>query len=120
MQFTNEEKTSLASLAQGAAIERFNDEMQRVLNNIVDPNTAEGVREINLKVKIKPDESRATGEVSITCSSKLQHARGIRTRLYIGKERGAGVAFEHDPKQLQMDLDHNKKPVLLDGGKKGA
>lgn len=121
MPFTNDDKTSLERLAQGAAIERFNDELQRTLNNIVDPNTADGVREINLKVRIKPDENRKTAEVSVSCSSKLQHARGVKTRFYIGKDRGLGVAFEHNPNQMQLELDKNTpKPVLIDGGKKGA
>lgn len=116
-----EVRAALEGLAQGAAIERFNDELQRVLNNIVDPNTADGVREITLKVRIKPDDTRETAEVDVICSSKLQHARGVKTRFFIGRDRGQGVAFEHDPKQMQLGLDQNiQKPVLIDGGKRGA
>lgn len=119
--FSENERASLEGLAQGAAIERFNDELQRVLNNIVDPNTADGAREITLKVKIKPNEDRTIADVFVTCSSKVQSAHGVMSRFYIGKERGQAVAFEHDPKQLQFELDKNtQKPVGIDGGKKGA
>lgn len=112
--FTEEEKASLLTLARGAAIEQFDDELQRVLNNIVDPNTKEGVREVNLKVKIKPDANRVTGAVEIICTSKTQPAHPCSTMFYIGKQGGKGVAFEHNPEQLNMPY---LAPTAIDGGK---
>jgi len=114
--FTEEEKASLLTLARGAAIERFDDEMQRVLDNIVDPNTREGVREVNLKVKIKPDSNRVTGAVEILCTSKTQPAHPCSTMFYIGKQGGRGVAYEHDPEQLNISYP---APTAIKGGKAG-
>lgn len=107
---TNEERVSLANLARGAALERFDDELQRVLNNIADPNTAEGMRELKLTVKIKPDASRSTGKVEIICSSKTQPAKPCATTIFIGQEGRQAIAFEHDPEQLRLPI---AAPVAL-------
>lgn len=49
----------LENLKDGAAVEMLNDELQRVLANIQDVNTdSKQVRELNLKIKIKPSEGR--------------------------------------------------------------
>lgn len=118
MAITKEERVSLENLAQGAAIERFNDELQRVMNNVVDPNTADGIREICLKVQIKPNPERTMGSVKVICSSKTMPARACETIFYCGSERGKGVAFEHDPRQMQMELDKSKTPIVaIAGGK---
>ena len=101
---TNEDRVSLANLARGAALERFDDELQRVLNNIADPNTADGARELKLTVKIKPDASRGTGKVEIICSSKTQPAKPCATMIFIGQEGKQAVAFEHNPDQLKLPV----------------
>lgn len=116
MGFTEEERASLLTLARGAAIERFDDEMQRVLDNIVDPNTRDGVREVNLKVKIKPDANRVTGGVEIICTSKTQPAQVCSTMFYIGRQGTRGVAYEHDPQQMNMPYP---EPSVIAGGKAG-
>jgi hypothetical protein len=116
MGFTEEDRASLLTLARGAAIERFDDELQRVLNNIVDPNTGGGVREVTLKVKIKPDANRTTGAVEILCTSKVQAAQPCSTMFYIGRQGTMGVAFEHDPQQMSMPYP---EPSVIAGGKAG-
>jgi len=51
---------SLASLCKGAAIERFDDELKKVLENMMDVNTGVGPREIVLKVRLKPNDDRTS------------------------------------------------------------
>lgn len=51
----DQEDVTLSNLAGGGVVERFDDELKVVLKNMLDPNTTLGVREVNLKVKIKPD-----------------------------------------------------------------
>jgi len=89
-------KLSLSNLREGAAIEQFDHCLQQVLDNIQDPNTdAEGVREITLKVKFKPDKDRALGEVTVQASSKLAPTKAVLTRVFLGIDyRGKGVARE--------------------------
>jgi hypothetical protein len=115
-QFTDEEKASLLTLAKGAAIERFDDAMQAVLDNIVDPNAKVGARTVTLKVTIKPDANGATANVLIECTPKLQPAHPCTTLFYIGKQAGHGMAFEHNPEQLNMPFP---QPTAIQGGKAG-
>lgn len=108
-----QEKTyvSLSNLARGAAIERFDDELRRVVENILDPNADDGVREVVLRVKFTPDDNRQTASISITAGSKLQGAKPHPSLVYLGKDRGTPVAFEHNPEQLRLDL-MNRTPVI--------
>lgn len=86
---------SLSNLAEGAAIQKFDDELQKVLNNIVDPNTpADVTREVQLIVKIKPDKNRGYGDISIIAKSKLAPDHEHFTTCAIGKQAGKGVARE--------------------------
>lgn len=106
------ESLSVKDLARGAAIERFDDELQVVLDNVVDPNTGLGAREVTLKVKIKPNENRDRCDVQIICTSKLGASKPVGTVVYVGRGVDGAVASEYDPKQLQMELDAKKKPAL--------
>ncbi len=98
-----QEPVSLATLGNGAAIELFNVELQRVLDNIVDENTKpKDTRKVILEVTIKPTEDRDFGQVSIVAKSKLAPLAPYGTNFFIGKHRGRGVAQEHNPKQAPL------------------
>lgn len=84
----NMEKVTIDTIANGAAIERVNLELDRVLKNILDPNTsAKVLREINLKIKIKPTEDRGAGSVEIQATSKLAPVTEHVTQVYIGTDQ---------------------------------
>jgi len=107
------ESVSLQNLGSGAAIELFDTELQRVLDNIVDENTKPTtIREVTLKIKIKPDEDRESGSVEIQASSKLAPVHPYPTQILIGNQRGQGVATEWNPKQLHAFKD---QPQPQDG-----
>ena len=108
---SNEERISLVNLKDGAAVELFDFELQKVLENIMDPNTrAEAVREVTLKVKIKPDKDRSFGPVEIQASSKIASIAPVATQAFFGMERGEAVAHEYNPKQGNLFED---KPTEL-------
>ena len=66
------EKVSFSTISGGAVIERANLELEKVLENIQDPNTsAKAIREVNVKIKIKPSDDRSVGAVTIQAVSKL-------------------------------------------------
>ena len=119
-----EEVVSLANLASGAAVERFDDELARVLENIMDPNTvAEKEREITLKVKIKPNEARDFCQVRIECSSRKAAAKTFETHIYVGwdKSQGTVKATEYNPQQMTMTFQpHPSEKVtpIKAGGEK--
>ena len=108
--FTESDPITLANLADGAASEMFGDELQKVLNNIVDPNTPpDKVRSVNLKVSIKPDKERQFAAIEITCDSKLAPYQGATTTAIIGKAGRHGEAREYKSTQQQLFPDNVEK-----------
>lgn len=121
--FTKEEPMGLLNLGGGVAVEMFDQELQRVLDNIVDINTrADQVREISLKVKIKPDEERMLGEITVECNSKTSAVKGFVSRCMIGKSGRTGHARELESAQMSFLGEKEKDKVTpINGGKrKGA
>jgi hypothetical protein len=95
-----ETEVSLESLGNGAAVELFSDALGKVLNNIVDINTdPKAVREVTLKVKIKPNEDREVGQVQISTATKLAPIKSVDTVVFIGRRGGQAIAVESNPKQ---------------------
>ena len=106
----NNGQLSLENLGKGACIEKFNIELEKVIENILDPNTDCKARAITLKVVIKPTEKNKTvTDVAVHCTSKLSSPVEFATHLYVGTQRGAMVAFEHNPDQMTFD---DVKPEL--------
>jgi hypothetical protein len=115
-----EDVVSLASLAGGAAIERFDDELARVVANVLDPNTDEkATRTITLKVKVKPGRDRDFGAVSFSVGSQLAQARPVETMVFFGVQDGVAIAVENNPKQARLfdERPGATGPVGVVGGK---
>ena len=101
----NLERISLATLHGGGAIEQFDDELDRVLQNITDINTGDGVRSVTLKVEIRPDKDRSFGAVKVQVSSKVQPSIPFATQMFFGREKGRTVGLEHNPEQMRLELN---------------
>lgn len=100
----DEQFVSLDSLGQGAAIEKFEDELNRVLENVLDPNTKPTTsRSVTLTVTFKPDEDRSFANTLIEVKSKLAPSRAVGTAIYIGRHAGRAVATERDTRQMRFD-----------------
>jgi len=111
-------RMSLATLAGGAAVEKFDAELDRVLQNIADINTTGGERSVNLKVSLKPDDDRSFCRVSVQVSSKIQPETPFGTQMFLGREGGKTVAFEHNPEQLKLNYQPHEAPKAVRiGGK---
>lgn len=94
----------LSGIAGGALEERWQLELERVLQNIADPNTdAKKARVITLKVTIKPTEERNVGDVTIEASSKVSAQKSVATLIYMGRTAKGVQAVEHSPLQLTFD-----------------
>lgn len=103
------EKVSLANLAGGAAVERFDAELARVLDNMADQNTkVKEARTITLKVQIVPTEDRAMGVVSIQASSKLAGMEKIGSAVELVQEGRKQVAYQRTAKQGDLFPDGAK------------
>ena len=106
-----EQVVTLSTLADGAALELFQAELTRVVDNVLDPNTEpEALRKVVLEVRIKPNEAREVGTCEVKVRATLAGIRGAGTTLFFGRHRGQPVAVESNPKQTRLF----ETPDLLD------
>ena len=104
------DKITLENIARGALQEKFEDELQTVIKNILDPNTeAKKARELHLVLKFAPNSHRTTIGVTCVAKSKLIPTKGIETTLDIGRDnKGNYVASERVGEiagQSEIDFD---------------
>ena len=113
---------TLANLGNGACVERFEEQLQKVIENITDPNTeAKTKRKIVLEVTFVPDRDRDIGAVTVSCQARLAPTVSFRTQAYLGRDGDRYVAFEDDPKQLTVQdfLDSKKElPTITSAAEK--
>jgi hypothetical protein len=95
---------SLSNLYQGAAIERFVHELQRVVDNIKDVNTdAEAKRKITLEVTFSPYSDRTGIEIEVNCKSTIAATAKLTDQtVFIMNLDGRPTAFTHDPRQQDL------------------
>lgn len=92
---TVNELTNLMNIGQGAALEKWQDEFNKVLENIHDPNTKfDKTRKIILTVEFSPDKNRHYIATSIHADSKLAPYSEFNTTLATGIQNGTPVAAE--------------------------
>lgn len=82
----------LNEFADGALAARFNEELQKVLDNIADPNTLPHKnRTITVQVHIYGDESRDVVNASVVAKSKLLPAKEVQTKLLMGADNNGNI-----------------------------
>lgn len=82
----------LSDLASGAVTERFNQELQKALENIADPNTdPKKARTVTIKVTLKADENRDIADVDIATSCTLVAAKSVGTRIIMDRDSKGNV-----------------------------
>ena len=104
--------------AHGAFEERVDYEMDKVIQNILDPNTkATAKRKITLTIELTPDDERRQIQVSVTAKSTLAATNPVTTSLYVtGDGNGELVVAEMVPQvpgQMNMDGTQQEAPKLL-------
>ena len=117
---STKEMITLDNLGGGAASEMFQGSLEKVIENIVNPNTkAEAVRTITLKVKIKPTKKdRSLCTVELSCDEKVAAVLPFETAMFVGMQHGVAAATEYAPQQGQL-FDEPKKNnmIAIAGGK---
>lgn len=95
---------TLTDIGRGAAVERFDLELQKVLDNIQDPNTdPKKARKVVLTFTVTPDEDRGVGKYAIDAQAKLAPIKAHPGRVFLGMDaNGHGVASEEHPTQAEM------------------
>jgi hypothetical protein len=72
----------LNTFADGALSERFNQELQKILENIADPNTdAKKVRKLTVTLSLKADDKRDVILSNVVAKATLAPAKEIEAKL---------------------------------------
>lgn len=101
----------LSALAEGAVQEKLNKELEKVFNNIHDPNTsATAKRGVTIKLEFKPDENRQVISLSCDFVPKLAPIEGVATTILTGRDLDTGMVEAHElkstvPGQTFIDPD---------------
>jgi len=98
------ETINIGNVANGAMVEAFHLELQKVLKNIMDPSTeATAKRYIRLELMLKPKDDRIQLSTEFTCTSKLAGIIPVDSRMFIGKDaEGNLVPLVDDPRQMNI------------------
>lgn len=94
------ETLSLATIKRGAAIEMVDDAIQRLLENVVDPNTdAESKRKVTLAITLTPDKNREMLHIDLSVKMAMAPQATVSSIAYVSHTRDGVVAVENDPRQ---------------------
>lgn len=108
---------TLDTVCNGAARELFQQELDRVLRNVLDPNTkAEEKRSITLTLTMHPSEDRDSIKMVLDSKAVLAPNRGAGGVAFVGQNGRTGeiVATVYNAKQLQLGLSAEPpKPTVL-------
>jgi hypothetical protein len=101
---------TVENLSEGAVMSSLDVALSEVLKNIADKTTENGAREINLKVKFKPEDDRTATEVSVTCTTKLQPVPIVtQAEVSVGID-GSVSAYEIKTQQMGIPFA-SSRPV---------
>lgn len=104
---------TLGDIGDGALEVRFQRELQRVVENIDDPNTGEEAREITIKVRCKPiDDRREQVAVEATVTSKLSAYRPAAANAFLVRENGKLKVREWNPRQERLPMPGERINVV--------
>lgn len=111
---SKELEATLGTIADGVAEELFRGEHERVLANILDPNTAAGAkRKITLTLTFEPNENRRDVKVTVESKCALAPLRGHSGTIYVGLQRGKPVGLVYDMEQRQFEWDEAARPRAI-------
>jgi hypothetical protein len=90
-----------------------NNELRRVIENILDPNTpAKKKRSVTLKIVFIPDESREQNRVEISCTSVLAAARESATTVWLQEDVQGNIhANESNYRQPNLGFEGEAENV---------
>lgn len=111
-------KVSILDMASGALKERVACEMDKIVDNIINPNTDDKARELDIKIKIKPSSDRLNAAVSALASSKIRPFTEIPTMLYLTHDGNGEAqvveAVPQTPGQQSFDGAEQDEPKVID------
>lgn len=109
------QKATIEIIGGGNAINQFNFELQKAIENCQDLNTeAATPRTVTLKVTLKPSSDRKDVALTYQATSKLAPDSPGIDMLYISK----GEAYVQDMQQMGLEEFLENKLQVANGGEK--
>jgi len=105
---------SLSELMDGGVEERFNAALMEVWENVYDPNTdPKRVREVNLKIKITPNERRDSCDFRVSVVPKLAPKVDLTQTVMLSLSTDGSVVATERTSQVpgQIDMTGNEAPL---------
>jgi hypothetical protein len=111
-------KIELSNFQHGTITDLFDEELRKVLANIEDENTeAKAERSVTIKIAIKPDKTRRTGEVKVQAYSTLARVKPAESFVFFDiDDDGKLAAFEDDPGPQLPGIDDTVPFPRANGG----
>lgn len=116
-------KKQILEMARGALMERANYELERIVENILDPNTpAAKKRKLTVTLELLPDEDRRMIQISATAKSALMATTPIQAAFWLSTDdNGVPVMQEliaDTPDQTILpEVEEQAQPVIAILGK---
>ena len=115
------EKFLLEDFAGGAVAERIGSAIQRVYENIANPNMdAEKARKLTIELTFKPDkDDRTDVDVTAIVKTSLQPERAISSRMIVesdGRGNVQGNEWRRETMKGQMDILEEAETQETSGG----
>jgi hypothetical protein len=105
-------KIELQGIQSGVVIDLFNEELKRVLANIEDENTAANQeRSVTIKIAIKPDKTRRTGEVKVHAYPTLAKVKPCESFVFFDTDKDGKFAAYEDSPEPELPGINEKEPV---------
>ncbi|MGT2934247.1 hypothetical protein [Streptococcus catagoni] len=88
-------KLDLSAIGEGGLQEKVDKELEKVFDNILDPNTDIKIkRKLTISLTMTPDETREVVSTSMEVKSTLAPQTGIATTVLVGQKDGTVYANE--------------------------
>ncbi|WP_313528743.1 replication terminator protein [Anaerotignum sp.] len=115
----NAKEFDLAAFAGGAVSERIQDAIQKVYENIADPNTElDKARKLTIELIFKPSKTdREMVDVQVVAKTTLQPRKAINSTMVIAKDNnGAVIAQEWDKNVMrgQQEIHADETRGVID------
>lgn len=114
----SQQSINLNTFADGAIPQKVEHELQRVIENIHDPNTdPTKPRKITITLTLSSDDNREYIDTAVDVQATLSHRKPAKTKMIMGKHDGKVTARELvSGKKDQMFFDPLEGVVKTDIG----
>ena len=105
---------SLDELMDGALTERFNGELRKVLENVLDPNTdAKKKRRIQITIDIAPNDRRDAADFKIEVKSTIAAPKPAEQTVFLKMDETTGtVTATEITNQIPGQMNMEGTPVM--------